>query len=51
MAIITEVSANQVKIAQQNSGPQWYPIGGVVNRMGNYLSANNYQVQGWLRKP
>ena len=50
VAIITEVSATQVKIAQQNSGITWLPIGGNVNRSGNNLTVSGYTVQGWLRK-
>ena len=50
VAIITEVSATQVKLAQQNSGTTWLPIGGNVNRSGNNLTVSGYTVQGWLRK-
>jgi surface antigen len=51
VAIITEVGSNQVKIAHQNGGVNWLPIGGNVNRNGNNLTVSGYTIQGWLRKP
>ena len=50
VAIINEVSATQIKLAHQNSGTTWLPIGGNVNRSGNNLTVSGYTVQGWLRK-
>lgn len=50
VAIINEVTSTQVKLAHQNSGTTWLPIGGVVNRSGNNLTVSGYTVQGWLRK-
>lgn len=55
VAIIMEVSDNQIKIAQQNSGTEalgaaWAPIGGVLSRNGNTISApSGFKVQGWVR--
>ncbi len=51
VGIITEVSDTEVKIAHQNGGTSWAPIGGLVNRSGNTLTVSGFTVQGWLRKP
>lgn len=50
--IITEVSSNQIKVAQQNTGNNVAPIGCAFSRSGNTITAlSNYSCQGWLRKP
>lgn len=50
VAIVTEVSHNEVKIAHQNGGPRWHPVGGHITRSGNTLTCKDYIIQGWLRK-
>lgn len=58
VAIITEVSDNQVKLAQQNAGSgghlgQFAPIGGYLTRNQNSLSlayGNSLYVKGLIRK-
>ena len=57
VAVIMEVSDTYVKIAQQNSGtgskqnPQWYPIGGELERSGNTIiyPDSKFEIQGWMR--
>jgi surface antigen len=53
VAIITEVSANQVKMSNQNGGTgSFYPIGWTLSRSGNTVSSpGGFTVQGWMRKP
>ena len=51
VAIIIEVSANEVKVAHQNSGP-WAPIGFAFSRIGDVIQkpSNSWKVMGLLRK-
>ena len=53
VAIITEVSSTEIKMANQNGGTgSFYPIGWTLSRSGNSVSSpSGYTVQGWLRKP
>jgi surface antigen len=53
VAIITEVSANQIKMSNQNGGTGlFYPIGWTLSRSGNTVSSpSGFTVQGWMRKP
>ena len=53
VAIITEVSSNQVKMANQNGGTGLlYPVGWTLSRTGNTVSSpSGFIVQGWMRKP
>lgn len=52
VGIITEVSATQIKMANQNGGSgTMYPIGWTLTRQGNNIvSPTGYSVLGWLRK-
>lgn len=50
VAIITEVSSSEVKVAQQNSGP-WAPVGYTLSRSGNYITPpSGYTFLGLIRK-
>lgn len=57
VAIIMEVGYDYIRIAQQNSGtgsktsPQWYPIGGTLQRSGNTIlyPDSKFEIQGWMR--
>ena len=52
VAIIIQVTSSFIKIAHQNSGTSWAPIGAQLNRSGNTISnPNGYIIQGWLRAP
>jgi hypothetical protein len=52
-----EVGYDYIRIAQQNSGtgsktsPQWYPIGGTLQRSGNTIlyPDSKFEIQGWMR--
>jgi hypothetical protein len=50
--IITEVSSNQIRVAQQNGGGT-APIGHTFTRSGNTITptgfGSSYRVQGWMR--
>ncbi len=58
VAIIIEVGSTYIKVAQQNTGTNtgigYEPIGGVLPRSGNFITAPPntpaYAVQGWIRK-
>lgn len=55
VAIVMEVNSLYVKIAHQNSGISWSPIGAKLPRSGNTVSMANsnslYSIKGWLRLP
>lgn len=53
VGIITEVSATEIKMANQNGGSGlFYPIGWTLARSVNKISSpSGFIVQGWLRKP
>jgi hypothetical protein len=52
VAIIIQVTSSFIKIAHQNSGTSWAPIGAQISRNGSTVSnPSDYTVWGWLRIP
>jgi surface antigen len=52
VAIIIQVTSSFIKIAHQNSGTSWAPIGAQISRSGTTVSnPTGYTIQGWLRAP